>query len=558
MGNALDNEPRLTPSGGEAIEGSALSREEQAQILVLQQRILEAVAKGGNALDIARQVCSLEEKLVPNSVGTVMLLDEERERLNVFAAPSVPAEGILRLNGLRPGPGNGSCGNAVFSCKPQFVQNTHEDPRWRNLRQLATDFGLCACWSMPIFSASGQVIGSFALSSFEHRLPSGFHRALLEIGASIVGIVLDRAKARENLRLYEKFYASSAEGMMITDAAQQIVSVNASFLRVFGYSAAEVIGQTPRLLSSGRHDAAYYQDMWQSLAHTGQWRGEIWNRRRNGEIFPELLSIATLTDGEGRVTHYIGLFSDLSERIRAEADLREKNRQLLRSNEDLEKFAYAASHDLQTPLRNMVHFAQLLQHRYRGRLDDDAEAFIDIIVEGGKRMTNLVRDLLDYSRISATDEALAAVDTDQALGLALQNLALPLRESGARLSLAPLPPVLGEPTLIAELFQNLIQNAIDYRAPDRVPQITISAQNQPGGLCRITVADNGIGIEPQYFDKIFELFQRLSPASAASGTGIGLSLCRRLVHRFGGDIALDSDPGQGSAFHVTLRRAPEA
>ncbi len=557
MGNALGPDPQVRPSDGEAIENAALSRDEQTQILILQQRLLEAVAKGGNALDIARQVCSLEEKLLPNSVGTVMLLDEARERLNVFAAPSVPAEGVLRLNGLRPGPGNGSCGNAVFSCKPQFVQNTFEDPRWSNLRQLATDFGLCACWSMPIFSASGQVIGSFALSSFEHRLPSGFHRALLEIGASIVGIVLDRAKVREHLRLYEKFYANSAEGMMITDAAQKIVSVNASFLRVFGYAEEDVIGQTPRMLSSGRHDAAYYQDMWRGLSRAGQWRGEIWNRRQNGEIFPELLSIATLTDGEGRITHYIGLFSDLSDRIRAEADLREKNRQLLRSNEDLERFAYAASHDLQTPLRNMVHFAQLLDRRYRGRLDADADDFIDIIVEGGKRMTNLVRDLLDYSRAGSGDDALTAVDTAQAVRLALQNLDLALRESGAHLDIGPLPRVMGEPSLIAELFQNLIQNAIDYRAAERTPRIVISAQDGPDGFCRITVADNGIGIEPRYFGKIFELFQRVSPPTSDRGTGIGLSLCRRLVHRFGGEIGVESTPGQGSAFHVTLRRATD-
>ena len=173
-------------------EFCTLTGEEQEKILRLQQSILESVARGDSYLEVIGQVCKLEEQLLPNSVGSAMLLDQHGEALNVLAAPSVPPEGISQLNGLRPGPGGGSCGNVIYRQEPQFVCNTFTDPRWQNVRQLAYDFNLCSCWSVPVYSRERKIIGTFALSSFEHRSPSTFHLRLLEIGASIVSIMLDR------------------------------------------------------------------------------------------------------------------------------------------------------------------------------------------------------------------------------------------------------------------------------------------------------------------------------------------------------------------------------
>ena len=173
---------------------TTLSSAEQEKLLHLQQDLLESVARGGETAALVKQICTLAEQSLPNSVGSVMLVDQSTDLLNVYAAPSVPPEGVARLNGLRPGPGGGSCGNAVFRKAPQFIEDTFTDPRWENMRQIANDFNLCACWSMPIFSTQGDVLGSFALSSFEHRSPSNFHRKLLEIGASIIGLILDRGK----------------------------------------------------------------------------------------------------------------------------------------------------------------------------------------------------------------------------------------------------------------------------------------------------------------------------------------------------------------------------
>ncbi len=176
------------------LEYSALSSSEQEQLLHLQQSMMESIAQGGDNLTVINQICSLAEQSLPNSVATVMLLDAANELLNVYAAPSIPAEGAATLNGLKPSVGGGSCGNAVLHKEPQFVEDTFTDPRWEDLRDIAKAFNICACWSMPIMSKQGDVLGSFALSSFEHRSPSNFHHKLLEIGASVIAKIIENKK----------------------------------------------------------------------------------------------------------------------------------------------------------------------------------------------------------------------------------------------------------------------------------------------------------------------------------------------------------------------------
>ncbi len=320
-----------------AVEYSALSSLEQEKILLLQQAILESVARGGDHMAIINSVCKLEEQLLPNSVGSVMLLDANREYLNVYAAPSIPPEGQAQLNGLKPGPNAGSCGNVIYRQEPVFVSDTLKDARWNDLHDLAVNFGLMACWSMPIRSSGGSVIGTFALSSFEHRSPAPFHRKLLEVGASMIGIVLEQYNAQESLRLSAQVFDGSSEAIMITDTEQRIVRVNRAFSKVTQYLAVEVIGQQPSILSSGRHDEHYFQAMWQSLENFGHWQGEIWNKRKDGEVFPEWLSISVVRDAEGKLTHYVGMFSDISERKEIEA-----------------KVEFLAYHDALTGIPNRV------------------------------------------------------------------------------------------------------------------------------------------------------------------------------------------------------------
>jgi len=327
------------------VEYSSLSPEEQEKILQLQAAILESIARGADHMEVINQVCKLEEQLLPNSVGSVMLMDDDYYFLNVYAAPSIPPEGIAQLNGLRPGPGGGSCGNVIYQQAPQFVSNTFTDARWQNLRQLAYNFNLCSCWSVPIYSGTRKIVGTFALSSFEHRSPSPFHHKLLEIGSSIIGIVLERSKAQESILLMEKVFEGSDEGIMITDGSARILSVNKSFSKIFGYQPPEIVGKTPSHLASGRHDQSFYAAMWGTLNSLGSWRGEIWDRRKNGEIFPSWLGITAVHDAAGNTTHYIGISSDISERKNAEAQIQ-----------------YLSSYDILTGLPNRMLFRDRLNN----------------------------------------------------------------------------------------------------------------------------------------------------------------------------------------------------
>jgi PAS domain S-box-containing protein len=240
----------------------------------------------------------------------------------------------------------------------------------------------------------------------------------------------------------------------------------------------------------------------------------------------------------------------LAEAERERAEAQQSAAALRRSNEELEQFAYVSSHDLQEPLRNVASYAQLLASRYRGRLDADADEFIGYIVDGARRMSGLIQDLLMYSRLIRTGPApRERVPADSALDSALLNLQKSIRESHAVITRDPLPVVLGHFVQISQVFQNLIGNAIKYRSEEE-PKIHVSAEIQ-SGECVFSVSDNGIGIDPAYHTRIFGLFKRLHGRNIP-GTGIGLATCKKIVEQHGGRIWLESQPGKGSIFRFSL------
>jgi signal transduction histidine kinase len=237
-------------------------------------------------------------------------------------------------------------------------------------------------------------------------------------------------------------------------------------------------------------------------------------------------------------------------RHQIEEDLARKVDELARSNADLEQFAYVASHDLQEPLRMVTAYTQLLGERYKGKLDESADKFIGYASEGAQRMQVLIQDLLAFSRVGRQEAASASVDCNSVMKDVLQTLATAIQESGAVVTCGDLPAVWADRTQVAQIFQNLIGNAIKFRG-EQPPAISVKAE-KADDRWQLSVSDNGIGIAPEYAENIFVVFQRLHARTEYPGNGIGLAICKKIVERNGGRIAVESHPGKGSTFKFTL------
>jgi light-regulated signal transduction histidine kinase (bacteriophytochrome) len=250
------------------------------------------------------------------------------------------------------------------------------------------------------------------------------------------------------------------------------------------------------------------------------------------------------------------ILQELSATQAANDVLQAHSAELQRSNSELEQFAYIASHDLQEPLRKVASFTQLLQRRYAGQLDARADQYIEFAVDGAKRMQALINDLLSYSRVGRSAREPALVSSDAALAQARTNLAAPMEESGATIEAGHLPLVLGELPLLTAVFQNLLSNALKFRGAKQ-PRIVITV-SRDGDFWLFSFTDNGIGIEPDYADRIFVIFQRLHERTAYPGTGIGLAMTRKIIEYFGGRIWLDNTTyPEGARFLFTLPMPPE-
>ncbi|WP_221089438.1 ATP-binding protein [Deinococcus aquaedulcis] len=281
-------------------------------------------------------------------------------------------------------------------------------------------------------------------------------------------------------------------------------------------------------------------------------RDVLLRHRTSGEDRVMRLAAAPIRQGEA-IVGAVAVGSDITEQEALQRQMARANAELSRSNAELERFAYVASHDLQEPIRTVGSYAGLLAHRYGDRLDERAQLYLRTVEQGAERMKLLVNDLLVFSRLNAERLPLEPVQVEDALREALGRLDAALRDSGAQLEVGPLPRVLGSVPRLAQLFQNLIGNAVKFRA-EAPPLVQISAQRE-GPLWRLTVRDNGIGIEPQYQHKVFEMFQRLHGRDRYEGTGLGLAICEKIAVQHGGRLWVESVPGQGSAFHFTLQGA---
>jgi PAS domain S-box-containing protein len=334
-----------------------------------------------------------------------------------------------------------------------------------------------------------------------------------------------------------------SHGVIVLYAGNEIVYLNSVAERLIGSKADEVVG--------GRLDE-----------HWKEWQGGCEATGDYSEMIKEItikkgveertyeLRMSPLLDWRRRFVGQVVLTKDITDRIRSEQDLKKYAHQLEESNKELERFAYIASHDLREPLRTISSYTQLLARRYKGRLDSDADDFIAFTVDGANRMQQLIDDLLEYSRVGTRAKPFVQADTRELLRRVLETLQVSIDESQAKISYNGMPKLMADSTQLCQLFQNLIGNAIKFRS-DRPLEIQIHSELE-GDKWHFVFSDNGIGIQEKYFDKIFQVFQRLHNREEYPGTGIGLAICKRIVDRHGGRIWVESEAGVGSSFHFTL------
>jgi PAS domain S-box-containing protein len=378
-------------------------------------------------------------------------------------------------------------------------------------------------------------------------------------------------RAQEKLRWQSAALQSAANAIVITDRRGVIQWVNRAFERLTGYSVAEAAGQTPRLLKSGRQELGFYKELWETISAGRVWQGELVNRRKDGSSYHEEMTVTPVRDGRGEITHFIAIKQDVSERKRAEEALRqardelaranadlelkvqERSAQLLQANANLRSFTYTAAHDLRSPLRAIKCFSSMVLEDYGTQLGLDGQSLLQRVVVSADQMSQLLDDLLEYSKMAQAETRLERVSLQAAVGEALALLEADIRRKNALVTVdGPLPEIIGHPATVVVLINNLVSNALKFITPGVQPQIRLRAEAS-GDWVRLSVQDNGIGIGKADQQKIFGAFQRLHGKQAYPGTGLGLAIVRKGAERMGGRVGVDSEPGKGSRFWVELK-----
>ena len=403
-------------------------------------------------------------------------------------------------------------------------------------------------------------VHTYISAKFMLRDAAGNPYAICNIATDITERKRAEAAVRDSEAMFRTLSENAPIGIFRTNAAGSVVYVNPYMLKLTGFGTVE-------LFDHGWQRLVHPEDVERVVREAERTRAEkqVFDQEyryvvRSGAVLWVRVLAAPILDESGNLLSLVGIVIDVTDRKKAleeihvlnvelEKRVEDRTRELVRSNKDLEAFAYIASHDLQEPLRTVAGCTELLEQRYRGQLDGDAHKLIDFTIDGVARMKSLIDDLLSYSRLGTVARTFHAANISAIVDQALQNLQTAVAEASAKIERDPLPTVQGDPMQLAQLFQNLIGNALKYRG-DRPARVHISAAQRDGEWI-FSIRDHGIGIDPKYHERVFQIFQRLH-GRELPGTGVGLAICKRIVEQHGGRIWVESQAGEGATFFVAL------
>lgn len=686
---------------------------ETLHLLDWEKNALETIVSAKALPEVLESLVLTLEMQLPDALCSILLLDEDGIHMRHGAAPNLPAAYNEVVNGIPIGPATGSCGTAAYEKRQVIVQDIATDPLWADYRELALQHDLHACWSTPVIDSEGAVLGTFAIYYRQPRKPTAFEIELIERAVHISRLAIERKHSEERIRsfsaeLEQRVAQRTAELqganallndfksaldahalVTISDSKGIINYANEKFCTISKYSNSELIGQDHRIVNSGYHPAAFFEDLWQTVMSGRIWKAEMKNRAKDGSCFwvsttivpflshggkpgqfvairtditerklaeealrmsEERLRLATevadigvwerdiqshtlrwdremfeiyglppnpegrttyedwrarvmpedLADQEARLKHTIstggrdqrefriirasdhavrviqaaemvvmnpegqaarvvGINLDITERKQAEeeiiklnANLQNRAAELTEANKELEAFSYSISHDLRAPLRAVDGFSRMVLEDYAEKLDADGKRKLGVIRMESQRMGRLIDDLLAFSRLGRLPIEPALIDMHTMAQDVYDELAAGNPERKLSLDLQELPPAHGSEALVRQVWVNLISNAIKFTRDREVGEIEIGSKQDEDGELIYHVKDNGAGFDMRHADKLFGVFQRLHTQEEFSGTGVGLALVQRIVHRHGGRIWAQSEPDHGAAFYFTL------
>jgi PAS domain S-box-containing protein len=542
---------------------------ETKRLITLEQLEKEVLEKNASKDNVISETISYYlseiEKLHPGMTCSVLKL--EGQALYNWAAPNLNPEFAKSINGVEIGENVGSCGTAAYLKQNIIVSNINTDPRWVNYKTLAINAGYQACWSYPIMSSIGVVHGTFAVYFKDSRLPNKEEENNISRALNILKVII------ENKLFEEEILEMNERYDLVTKATNDIIwdwniktgdvfrtgdGVSTLFDNLKNQNIGNIAFWQSRIHPDDIHDINAKMNNFLEDPNRVHWSCTF-RFRKPDDTYAHIYEKGYLTRNEKKeAIRMIGATRDITKQIETEMLLKDLNdklkkraEELANSNEELEKFAYVASHDLQEPLRMVTSFLQLLQKKYEPQLDETANKYIGLAVDGANRMKRLINDLLHFSRVTSSTIVLKPVDTNNIMEELKELFKMKLQSCNGTLITEELPIVNADKTPMFQILQNLISNAIKYRSADREPIIKISAKEQ-GPDWVFVIEDNGIGIESKFYEKIFVIFQRLHNKNEYSGTGIGLAICKKIIDRFNGKIWVESVLGVGSKFYFSI------